>query len=362
MTTDPRFLKPWRLLPHRVGRFYLGGKLLEEFRGTPSEQAVDGDHPEDWVGSATRAWTPPGQPPTDEGLSEADIEGEVYRVADLLAEDPVAVAGQDVVDRFGATTGVLVKLLDAAVRLPVHCHPTRDFARRHLDSPFGKAEAWIILRTRSGAGEPPPTVRIGFGRDVGRDELVDWIEGGRTEDLLDAMHERPTAAGDVWFIPPGVPHAIGAGIFMLEVEEPSDFSIVAETRDVPIDPANAHLRLGWDVTIDAFDRRGHDDAWLDGLLDRQVLTSTGQVSLTDETAAPFFNAELVNGRGFKGFRARAQFVVATVISGGGVVTGTDDELSVTQGDTFALPAAALPTAQLVSSGDAQLILCRGGSK
>ena len=363
MTTDPRFLKPWRLRSHRVKRFYQGGKLLEEFRGKPPDEAADGDHPEDWVGSATRAWTPPGQQPSDEGLSEAEIDGEVVPVADLLAEDPVAVAGRDVVDRFGVTTGVLVKLLDAGVRLPVHCHPSREFARRHLDSPFGKAEAWIILRTRAGEDEPPPTVRIGFRRDVGRDQLVDWIEGGRTRELLGAMHERPTAAGDVWFIPPGVPHAIGAGIFMLEVEEPSDFSIVAETRDVPIEAADAHLRLGWDVTIDAFDRAGHDDAWIDGLRSRDPIAPDTRTPLVDARASRYFRADRVAAAidlplptGTPGF------VVVAVTSGAGVARTRGGQLDFTRGDTFALPVSAMPTAQLMSANGAELILCRAGSE
>lgn len=77
--------------------------------------------------------------------------------------------------------------------------------------------------------------------------------------LLDAMHVRPTTAGDVWFIPAGVPHAIGAGIFMVEIEEPSDFSILAETAGLPIDREDAHPGLGWDVMLDAFDREGHDE-------------------------------------------------------------------------------------------------------
>ena len=363
VTADPRFLRPWRLLPNRVRRFYQGGKLLEEFRGTAPEQATDGNRPEDWVGSITRAWTPPGQPPTDEGLSEAEVDGEVYRVTDLLAQDPVAVAGNGIVKQFGVTTGVLVKLLDAAIRLPVHCHPSREFARRHLDSPFGKAEAWIILRTRAGEDEPPPTVRLGFRGDVGRDELVDWIQGDRTEELLDAMHERPTAAGDVWFIPPGLPHAIGAGIFMLEVEEPSDFSIVAETRGVPIDPGDAHLRLGWDVTIDAFDRGGHDDAWIDGLRRRPgPPIPGGRVALTTEDAAAFFDAEAItiatDARPFAG----SGFVIAAVTAGEGVVSAGDGQLGIRQGDTFAVPAAALPRATMSSSGSSmELVLCRGGS-
>ncbi len=260
MALDPLLEGPWRLPPNRVSRFYRGGAEIERFR--TREDGLDGNEPEDWVGSASRGWTPPGSGPTDDGLSVAEVGGTVRRIADLLVEDAAAVAGAELVAAAGTTTGLLVKLLDAGVRLPVHAHPTRSFAQRHLGSFFGKTEACIVVSTRDSEDPEGPVVRIGFRRDVGREELHAMIEGEQTDELLDAMHLRPTAPGDVWFIPAGVPHAIGAGVFMVEIEEPSDFSIVAETGGLPIDREDAHLGLGWDVMLDAFDPDGHDDAWL----------------------------------------------------------------------------------------------------
>jgi mannose-6-phosphate isomerase len=363
MTLDPSLLRPWRLTPNRVDRFYRGGALLEAFRGESDPR--DSNRPEDWVGSATRAWTPPGAPPTEDGLGEAEIGGRRHRVVDLLASDPVAVAGRDVADAAGATLGLLVKLLDAGVRLPVHCHPDRAFARGHLGSFFGKAEAWLIEATRDTGDPEGPAVWIGFRRDVGRDELVELIEAERTDALLDVMHRRPTRTGDVWYIPPGVPHAIGAGIFMVEIEEPSDFSIVAETRDVPIDPADAHLRLGWDVTIDAFDRAGHDDAWLDGLRSTGAGTATAHGGLRREPLVdvPFFRAERwrVAGEAAPGLDGPPRFLVGVVTGGEGAVRAGGGELRVARGDTFAIPAALADDLTVRAGAELELIACLGGA-
>src|SRR5918999_400842 len=125
---------PLRLLPNRVRRFYRGGALLDQFRGFVD--AGDGDQPEDWVGSATAAWRRPGDPATTEGLSVLpDLGGRVLR--DVVSEAPEALAGRGLADAAGApTTGLLVKLLDSAIRLPVHAHPSREFARRTLGSFF----------------------------------------------------------------------------------------------------------------------------------------------------------------------------------------------------------------------------------
>jgi mannose-6-phosphate isomerase len=350
---DRRALVPWRLLPNRVSRFYRGGRLLEVFRGAhdPSDTA----QPEDWIGSATRAWTPPGEPPTDEGLGRAEVAGETHRVRDLVDADPAGVAGPDW-PADPPTTGVLVKLLDAAIRLPVHAHPTRAFAREHLGSPFGKAEAWIVLGTRQLPGEPPPHVRLGFRRDVERDELRRWIEDEASEALLDALHDRPTAAGDVWFVPPGTPHAIGAGVFILEVQEPTDFSIVLETRDVPIDRADAHLRLGWDSAAEAIDRHGLSTAELESLH-----ASWGSVSrpVLPSGADPFFHAEAIAAVDRALPSLAPTFAVGVVTEGHGVLETEAGELAVARGDAFAIPAAAVAELRVAASDPLSLLVCGG---
>ena len=361
MGLDAGLLGPWRLPPNRVARFYRGGAEIDRFR--TRQAGEDGTAPEDWVGSATMAWTPPGEPPTDDGLATAEIDGMKHRIADLLALDPVAVAGADLVAAAGPTTGLLVKLLDAGVRLPVHAHPTRSFARRHLGSFFGKTEAWIVLATRDTGDPEGPVVRIGFRRDVARDELRDLIEAERTQPLLDAMHRRPTAPGDVWFIPAGVPHAIGAGVFMVEIEEPSDFSIVAETGGLPIRPEDAHLGLGWDVMLDAFDGTAHDAEWLDTLRHddrRPAETGDGwrRTPLTDAAADPFFRAERLEVRGdAQPGLGPAAFTIGVVTGGEGTVRAGGGALAVREGDTFAVPAAVAPDLAFDAPDGLDAIVC-----
>jgi mannose-6-phosphate isomerase len=350
--------QPWSLLPNRVSRFYRGGLLLERFRGESA--AADSDRPEDWIGSATTAWTAPGAPRTDEGLGAADVAGRRHRIADLLSADPRSIGGE-LTTIAGPTLGVLVKLLDAGIRLPVHAHPTRAFARAHLGSFFGKAEAWIVLETRAISGEPPPHIRLGFRRGVERDELRGWIEAERGDTLLDAMHSRPAVPGDVWFVPPGTPHAIGAGVFILEVQEPADFSIVAETGGFPIDRDDAHLRLGWDVTIDAFDRRALNDAALDRLrtaMPAEMDGATSRQTLLGPAARPFFRAErwVVTGSFEPGLDPA--FVVGVVTAGEGVVRTSGGELAVRRGSTFGVPAAAASTLSIEAPDRLTVIACR----
>ncbi len=358
---------PWPLPANRVPRFYRGGALLDEFRGIPAADAVDGDEPEDWLGSAVAAWTPPGRPPGDLGLSRIETSTGAVTIAELLGAHPAAVGGPDLIERAGPTTGVLVKLLDAAERLPVHAHPSRRFARAHLGSFFGKAEAWIVLATRELVGVEPPNVRLGFRREVGRDELRRWIDDGDTESLLATMHARPAHPGDVWLVPPGLPHAIGAGVLIAEVQEPTDFSIVAETAGVPIEPEDAHLRLGWDVAIDAFDRTGWSDHAIDGLRQpHEALAVEGdgrRIGLLGAAAAPYFRAErlaVTEPGGRLRVRWDAGYTIAIVTTGAGTIATRDGEVKARRGQAFALPAVAAAGTEITATAvdGIEIVACR----
>ncbi|HET7027968.1 MAG TPA: class I mannose-6-phosphate isomerase [Candidatus Limnocylindrales bacterium] len=347
-------LQPWSLGENRVSRFYRGGALLERFRGVPADECTDGDRPEDWIGSTVRSWTLPGAPSTDEGLSRITTAGAEQTILSLLEAAPDVVAGRAFVASVGRSTGVLVKLLDAANRLPTHLHPTRAFARRHLGSFFGKAEAWIVLDVREIAGLEPPNVRLGFRRDVERGELRHWIEAGESEPLLAAMHARPVHPGDVWFVPPGMPHAIGAGVFLVEVQEPTDFSIVLEVAGFPIDPGNANLGLGWDRAIEAVDRRGQSDAAIDALRQPSMPLDAGsghaRSALIGPAAAPFFRAERLSIRAPLAPAWGDTYVVGVVIGGSGRVRTAGGEIAVRAGSTFAVPAAATASLEIEPAG------------
>ena len=153
--TDPRSghaasvreLRPFQLGDNRVPVYYAGGDNIDDFRGAPGERSG----PEDWVGStsALPAAILGSDFPADTGVSRLP-HGESLR--DAVSADPVGWLGPEHAAALGGDTALLVKLLDAGERLPVHCHPTRPFARRHLDSFFGKTEGWIIMRSAPGAG------------------------------------------------------------------------------------------------------------------------------------------------------------------------------------------------------------------
>jgi mannose-6-phosphate isomerase len=296
-----------RVRPARVYRFYRGGAMIDRLRGEPEG---DGELPEDWVASVVQARNP-GRDEPEAGLARLE-DGRLLR--DAVAADP---------ERWGEPT-VLVKLLDPVERLPVHAHPDRAFARMHLASAYGKTEAWIVVATRETEAE----VWLGLREDVEREVYRDWIERQDVEALLGSLCRLTLRAGDVLFVPAGVPHAIGAGALIVELQEPTDFSLVCEWEGFPIRPEDAHLGLGWDVALDAL----RLDAY------------RPKLGLPPE-ASPFFS---VDDRA----EPAGRFAVLLVLEGEGELDG----LSARGGDAFAVPAAARP---FPVHGDLRVLRCVG---
>jgi mannose-6-phosphate isomerase len=306
-------VKPLVLPPNQFPRFYRGGPRIAAFRGVP----VAGDRtPEDWVGSTTHA---KGE---DNGPSRL---ADGSKLADVLAADPASFFEPAHLARHGAEPGVLVKLLDAGERLPVHHHPDAAFAERHLGVPHGKTEAWIILEA-----EPEAAVWLGFERDFD----PAWVEAQDVKAMLGAMRREPVAAGDAIYVPAGVPHAIGEGILLLELQEPSDLSLLLEWQGI-VAEEDAFLGLGLEAALEALRPVPPDQA-----------RDAGR--LLPDAADAFFRAD-------EGAEFDAGFAVVVVHAGEGALEWSEGSVPVRRGSTLLVPFAA---GAWRLTGDARAYRCR----
>ena len=213
-----------------------------------------------------------------------------------------------------------MKLLDAGERLPVHIHPDDAFAARHLAWPYGKTEAWCIVET----ADEHATVGLGFREAVDPAQLRAWVDGQEVEAMLDALHQLEVRAGDVVYVPAGLPHAIGEGILMVELQEQSDFSILLEWEGFAIDGTrDGHLGLGFDTALQAVDSSG----W--GADAVAALVRSTPPHLPVEAAA-FFRVERPSGH------LDQEFSILVVLAGEGALDGLD----LKRGDTMLVPYAA----------------------
>ena len=223
-----------KLLANRVRRMYLGGGRIDAFCGLPADVLDGVPRPEDWLASTTQAFN---------GAVEISGEG-LGRLED----------GRLVKDVAGGLP-ILVKLLDSDERLVIQAHPTVPCAKQLFNSRVGKTECWYFL---------PGTARdacvyLGFKPGVTRQMWRVAFEAQKG--LLDMLHCIPVSSGDFVFVDGGVPHAIGAGCFMVELQEPSDLMVVAE-RFTPsgrrIPDAKMHGGVGWEKMFDVYEYEGLD--------------------------------------------------------------------------------------------------------
>jgi mannose-6-phosphate isomerase len=330
-------VRPVVLPPNAVPRFYRGGPAIAALRG--SEPV--GDHvPEDWVGSMTTVF---GE--KELGLSRLP-DGGLLR--DAAAADPVAFFGPDHAARHGADPAILVKLLDAGERLPVHIHPDRQAARELLGSPYGKTEAWIVVAT---AG-PDASVSVGFREDVGAEKLARWVRDQDRRAMLDALNSFTVGAGDAIFVPAGVPHVIGEGVLLVELQEPADLSMLLEWRGFGTEDADdATLGLGWEAVLGCVELAGRDPAELRAARG----DGNGAVSsLLPATADRYFRAERIAPS--PAATVERGFAILVVAEGSGSMHyGDGDPLPLRRGDAVLMPWVA---GECQLEGELVAIACR----
>jgi len=211
------------LASNRVWRTYPGGKTLDQMEGVKSPE--DNHFPEDWIGSTTRAVNIGREHLIEEGLSKVTLSGTTITLKALFERMP-AMLGHEHVKKYGTNTQFLLKFLDSAIRLHIQCHPTIPFAQKHLNSNSGKTEAYVIHSIREDVEKP--YIYMGFHNPPTEEEFKKMIEDQNSEDILSCFEKIPIKPGDVFMVPGGMPHAIGEGVFMIEIMEPTDFAVRIE--------------------------------------------------------------------------------------------------------------------------------------
>jgi mannose-6-phosphate isomerase len=300
-------------------RFYRGGARIAAFRGRRVDVPANDHVPEDWVASVT---TQAGQAAI--GLTTLP-DGRL--LLDAVAAEPTAWLGQAHVDAFGADPLLLVKLLDAGQRLPVHAHPDDAWAAGHLGRAHGKAEAWYILE--------PGEVFLGLRETLAPERLLELVEAQAVEELLGALHRREVAAGETVYVPPGVLHAIGAGVVLAEVQQPEDLSILLEWRGFELDGrADGHLGVGFATATTALELTARSEAEID-----ELITSgrTGRSILAQESTR-YFRAERWNVSSTH--ELLAGYAVLIDLDGEFELRFAGGELTIAAGATVLIPHAA----------------------
>ncbi len=275
------FAEPIKLSMAKAWRTYLGGRRIREMHG--ASDTTDDNFPEEWIMSTVRARNS-GREDIVEGVSM--LADGSSSLSELIESDPVSALGERHFKKYGASLGVLVKIIDSAERLTVQVHPTRTKARELFNSAFGKTECWHILGGRRINGEKP-CIYFGFKEGITREYWKECFYRQDIKAMLDCLHRFEVEPGDTYLIEGGIPHAIGAGCFLVEIQEPTDYTVRTERitpQGFAISDFMCHQGLGFERMFDCFEYTGYS---ADKVKDRWCIKRRGDVIIGKENTDMF---------------------------------------------------------------------------
>lgn len=331
-----------KLPRNRVRRNYLGGAGIDALQG--ERECKDNNKPEEWVGSMVEASNPGMEFIEHEGLIKIDTEKGPMYLRDVVDQEKEYYLGSSIHRDGSWQLSFLLKILDSAMRLHVQAHPSTRFANEVMGKPYGKLECYYILGVREGIH---PYIRLGFQHAPSREE---WREIIETQDKgrMDACFEKiPVKPGEVWYIPGGMPHAIGEGITMLEIMEPSDLVVRCEfeREGIMVPEDGRFMGRGLDFCLDIFDYTEYskEDVVRMCRVDPMPMETTPgferQLLVGEELTSCFF-VEKISASVPSSIKHNHKFTLGVVCQGACLLKAEGQEIRLNRGDSFAIAAAA----------------------
>lgn len=318
-------LYPLKLTPKPSARLW-GGKRLKHY--VPGFADVQSDDP------LGEAWLVYAENTVVNGV----YKGKTFQeVATELGE---ALLGSTSVERYGSQVPLLAKFIDAGDSLSIQVHPDDAYALREevATGDLGKTEAWYILEA-----EPGAKIIWGFSEDMTASQVRVAVDKGELEPYLNFVEVSP---GDVIYNPAGTVHALGAGIFIYEIQQSSDLTY--RLYDYNRRGADGKLR---DLHLD----KALDVATLKAEQNAKVIPKKFSDTVTQLVQSDFFMME--RWEVVETVRAATDpksLELLTVLNGSISLTAAREVLTLNQAESAVLPAQ-LGAYQLAGNGS--LIRC-----
>ena len=167
----------------------------------------------------------------------------------LVHEQKGLLVGKENYERFGDEFPLLIKFIDAHQNLSIQVHPDDDTARRYGKG-HGKTEMWYVLKSASGA-----QLYNGLRQHITPETYKQMVEDGT---ITNALAHYTVHEGDVFFIPAGRIHSIGAGAFVAEIQQTSD--VTSRIYDFKRKDKNGNYReLHTEKAAEAIDYTVHEN-------------------------------------------------------------------------------------------------------
>ena len=297
-------LKPIKLNPVFKEIIWGGNRLKSEF-GMKSD-----------LNNIAESWEMTVRPDGMNTICGGEFDG-------LSMEDYIKLNGNSVVtDKKYEGFPLLIKFIDAQDNLSVQVHPDDEYAMKNENS-LGKTEMWYIMDAKPGA-------KLVYGLKSGctSDDFEKAIKNGTVEEKLNFV---PVKKGDVFFIPSGLVHAIGAGILLAEIQQNSNITYrVYDYGRLGKDglPRELHIKKALDVIIN----RNQEEI-------EKIRFSESDKSDTTLASCDYFKVDKYNVDGYLQLLSSAKsFNSVLCLNGEGYIEYNDEKFSIVKGDSYFIPA------------------------
>ena len=302
----------WMLTPAIKSTIWGGRKLIDEFGFRPDDADAD---------NAAEAWMLSGHKAGPCYIKNGAFTGMTLNEAIRISGRRILGSHCDEIDGFP----ILIKFIDACDKLSIQVHPGDAYARR-VENENGKTEAWYILEAKPGA-----ELIYGLDRELTREQFAADI---RENTIMEDVKRVKVKAGDVVFIPSGMLHAIGAGIFLAEVQQSSNTTYRVydyDRRDKTGKKRDLHVKQATDVvdlTVPEADFSPKGQT--------QLLDGAQKTLLTD--CEYFSMSKLVVNGTLEAAAGEESFVSLLVLNGEGVLSDGKHAYGLSKGASAFIPA------------------------
>lgn len=307
-----------------------GGDKIAPFKGVVSDSDKIGE-----------SWELSGVSGNESVVANGELEGRT--IAELVKEYKGDLIGEHVYGNTGDEFPLLIKFIDAKQDLSIQVHPDDEMAARCHNGSKGKTEMWYVVDAEENAH-----LRSGLDTEVTPEEYEAKVEDGTITDIL---HDYSVKPGDVFFLPAGRIHSIGAGCFIAEIQQTSDITYrIYDFGRLGLDgkPRELHTALA-KQTIDYTVLPDYRTAHTDKKNAENVLVE-----------CKYFNTSLfdLDREYSKDMSDLDSFLVAICIGGcGKVEDGFGNTVSIHQGETVLVPACS-PSVTFIPDGTMKILTSR----
>lgn len=254
-------------------------------------------------------------------VSEGDLKGATLN--DLIQQFKGDFVGESVYKQFGNAFPLLIKFIDAETPLSIQVHPDDALSKERHNS-FGKNEMWVVMESDEDA-----ELIVGFNQKITKEDYFNHIKNNT---LTTVLNTEKVKKGDVYYIPAGRVHAIGAGVLLAEIQQTSNVTYRIYDYD-RVDPQTGSLReLHTELALDAinFD-----------LVDEYKTKYNLNVNATNPLVhSPFFKTNIlkVEGHLSRDYSQLDSFVIYISLTGTAKIVVENETYTLQKGETILLPA------------------------